>query len=413
MSEPSDATVREAIAAQGDPELSALTAGESSFVLREASAQGDRFSLYHVILVEVPHPMSVMLAVDEDRTVVTSERPEVVAEIVDADPALREPETVWDLIRGGPMNGRLEAASADAGTYAFTVRDDATDALSRWRFTLATRRRGARPLMAEREHVRTQQPEVAAPSQSVAAPALPRLSLTTEAVLSLQRSAGNAAATRWLQRVKADGSIDDPAEMEKTRAVGSDVDADTRKKAMDGLAAAPRSKEILDDIKKLRGDLAFPMKWSNQGTFHGAGTISLDRNTNYEDWFAGMAHEIVHLHTFLAGKAADIKTMTREDFVKAKMEDEINAHAASYVALMQSGKETAPAKGYAEFRTHLKTALPDALKNKDWPAIETSAKKWLEERYKTDASWTTSNTHENYYDYWGKAWDKEHAKKTP
>jgi hypothetical protein len=254
---------------------------------------------------------------------------------------------------------------------------------------------------------------VVALPESVQAPASPRLSLTTEAVLSLQRTAGNAAATRWLQRVKADGSIDDPAEMEKSRAVGSDIDADTRSKAMSGLDAAPRSKEILDDIKKLRGDLAFPMKWSNQGTFHSTGSIWLDRNKNYENWFAGMAHEIVHLHTFLAGKAADIKTMTREDFVKAKMEDEINSHAASYVALLQSGKETAPAKGYAEFRTHLKKELPKALDDKDWAAIETLAKKWLEERYKTDASWTTSNTHENYYDYWGKAWDKQHAPKTP
>ena len=138
MIEPSDDAVREAIEAHGDVELSALTAGAGSYVLRPASAQGERFSLYHVILVEVPHPMSVLLAVSEDRTVVTSGRPEVVAEVVSADPGLRAPEIVWDLLRGGPLDGRLDdAVLAGPESYEFTVRDDATDEVSRWRFTLA------------------------------------------------------------------------------------------------------------------------------------------------------------------------------------------------------------------------------------------------------------------------------------
>ena len=78
MNEPSDETVREALATHGDPELSRLTSGDGSFVLRPASTQGERFALYHVILVEVPHPMSVMLAASEDETLITSGRPEAV-----------------------------------------------------------------------------------------------------------------------------------------------------------------------------------------------------------------------------------------------------------------------------------------------------------------------------------------------
>jgi hypothetical protein len=136
--EPSDDVVREAIEARGDVELSTLTAGAGSYVLRPASAQGERFSLYHVILVEVPHPMSVLLAASEDQTVVTSGRPEVVAEVVSADPALRAPDVVWDLLRGAPLDGRLdEAVLAGPERYEFAVRDDATDERSRWRFTLA------------------------------------------------------------------------------------------------------------------------------------------------------------------------------------------------------------------------------------------------------------------------------------
>jgi hypothetical protein len=266
--------------------------------------------------------------------------------------------------------------------------------------------------MPEREQVTTAAP--APPAVTPAAPvAAPATALTAAAVLSLQRTAGNAATTRWLQRVKADGSIDDAAEMDKSRPIDGAVDADTRKKVMDTLEATPRTKTLLDDIKKLRGDLNFDMKWSNRGTYHGSGAVWLDRNMNYETWRAGLAHELVHLHTFLSGAAADITKMSRADFVKAKMDDEINAHATSYVALLQQDKKTAPAMGFAEFRASLEKDHAKTLTDKDWPEVERLAKAWLEDKYKNDANWTTSNTHENYYDYWGKAWDKAHPAATP
>jgi hypothetical protein len=134
----SDQTVREAIAAYGDPELSRLTAGDGSFVLRPADVGGERFALFHVILIEVPHPMSVMLAASEDEARITSWRPGVVAELLERDPALRDANTVWQLIRGGPLDGHLEDAElAEPGRYEFTVRDDTTDALDRWRLVLS------------------------------------------------------------------------------------------------------------------------------------------------------------------------------------------------------------------------------------------------------------------------------------
>jgi hypothetical protein len=138
VSEPSDQTVRDAIAAYGDPEISRLTAGDHSFVLRPASTAGERFATYHVILVEVPHPMSVMLVATDEEAVITSGRPEVVADVVERDPGLGDAATVWDLIRGGPLDGRLEEAGlAGPGRYEFTVRDDATGERGRWRLTLS------------------------------------------------------------------------------------------------------------------------------------------------------------------------------------------------------------------------------------------------------------------------------------
>jgi hypothetical protein len=137
VSEPTDDAVRAAIAAYDDPEITRLTADPGSFVLRPVSVQGDRFALYHVILLEVPHPMSVLLAVDGDDAVITSGRPRVVAEIVERDPSLGEAATVWDLIRGGPVDGHLQDASSADAVYEFAVRDDKTDELRRWRLELA------------------------------------------------------------------------------------------------------------------------------------------------------------------------------------------------------------------------------------------------------------------------------------
>jgi hypothetical protein len=131
-----DETVRAAIARHGDPEISMLTADDGSFVLRDAG-QGERFALHHVIFVNVPHPMSVMLAASADEALITSSRPDVVAGVVDRDPGLRAPEIVWDLIRGGPLDGHLAAAElVRPGIYEFAVRDDA-DEVKRWRLTLS------------------------------------------------------------------------------------------------------------------------------------------------------------------------------------------------------------------------------------------------------------------------------------
>jgi hypothetical protein len=138
VNEPSDETVREAISGYGDPELSRLTAIDSSFVLRPAEVNSERFALYHVILVEVPHPMSVMLAASQDKAQITSCRPAVVAELLERDPALRDATIVWQLVRGGPLDGHLQDAElTGSGRYEFTVRDDATDELNRWRLVLS------------------------------------------------------------------------------------------------------------------------------------------------------------------------------------------------------------------------------------------------------------------------------------
>jgi hypothetical protein len=142
--EPSPETVRDAVAATGDPELAALVPTRESFVLRTAPRQGDRVGLFLVVPVEVAHPLAFMIAVDarSSRATVTTGRADAVREVLAADPSLRAPDAVWDLIRD-ERHGALEAAEVVAGPgegadrYEFRARDRDTGDVARWRLELS------------------------------------------------------------------------------------------------------------------------------------------------------------------------------------------------------------------------------------------------------------------------------------
>jgi hypothetical protein len=202
------------------------------------------------------------------------------------------------------------------------------------------------------------------------------------------------------------------ADLDTTRPVGGDVPAGIRDAAMNSVGAVPRGRTLLDSIRTARGDLNISTKWSDQGTYHSAGSIWIDRRADPSHLVGSMAHELVHLLTFVSGQAANARTMGRQEFVDAKMTDEINAQATAYVVLMQSGRLEGET-GLSEFSTWLTTNRPDlAVCPTDdaaaahWTAVDGVAKTWLEGKYRNE--WTTSNTHENYYTYWGGYWDSLH-----
>jgi hypothetical protein len=244
------------------------------------------------------------------------------------------------------------------------------------------------------------------------------------AVLELQRQVGNtavAAAISGLQRSPAGlGPFTEPTvqrdppdagagDLDTRRPVGGTVPADFRAQVFDPLSGSARAQTILNAIRRIRGDLAFPVRWSSRGTYHQTGEIWLDRTWTLAQNIVAVEHEITHLHTFLSGAAANITTMGREEFVNAKMVDEVNAHSAGYVAHMQLGTAGAEPQGFTAFRTHLNTTAPAVLRERNYARIEGLAKTWVEARYRAgDPGWRTSNTDENYYTYWRNAWDRAH-----
>src|SRR5690606_32235200 len=141
------------------------------------------------------------------------------------------------------------------------------------------------------------------------------------------------------------------------------------------LRTSPRASGLMDEVEEERGDLAFPLKWSDRGSYHSAGSIWLSRHQDAGAWFSTMAHELVHLLTHISGRAADARTMNREAFVNGKMEDEINAQALAFVACLQTGSNQGGA-GFLEFVTWLRQNHADIMVSESDPEAE--AANWTE-----------------------------------
>ena len=204
-----------------------------------------------------------------------------------------------------------------------------------------------------------------------------------------------------------------PGDLDTARPVGGDIPADIKTRIMGQMRLSPRIATVLDEIAA-HGGADFPLRWSARGNYHSAGSINLDRRGAIASWIPSMMHELNHLNDHRQGRRPNLTTSTdRAAFVRSKMTNEIRAHAIGYVGLIeQSGREgavTANApKGYTAFRTHLTALEGRAEACFTSSRIQQVAETWLEDKYRNDASWQTSNTHENYYDYWGRIWDEAH-----
>ncbi|GAB4569274.1 MAG: hypothetical protein Tsb0020_23370 [Haliangiales bacterium] len=187
---------------------------------------------------------------------------------------------------------------------------------------------------------------------------------------------------------------------------GDEISAEIRERLMARLAAAPASQETLEAIEAARGDLGFSIKWSARGGYHRSGTIWIDLNDSEDEWFSTLAHETVHLRVFLEGREANVSEQERDDYVSTRMENEIEAHATTYIVLLQAGELTSTETGFQQFLAFLRSDHAEALENEQWAAIKDLAKPWLEQKYRDE--WVGSATGRNYYEKWGDHWDANH-----
>ncbi len=199
-------------------------------------------------------------------------------------------------------------------------------------------------------------------------------------------------------------------DLDTTRPIGALIPDEVRTELMTEVRRSQRMQQVLREIEE-HGGAAFDIKWSGRGGFHSAGTISIDRRQEMGSWIATMMHELNHLNDHRQGlNPSAATTESREEFVNTKMRNEIRSHAISYVGLIEregAGADPAsPPAGFTEFRAYLRQREEAEQVNFDSGTIQAMAEAWVEDKYRT--TWTTSNTGENYYDYWGRAWDEAH-----
>lgn len=199
-----------------------------------------------------------------------------------------------------------------------------------------------------------------------------------------------------------------PADVATTRVVGSAIDADIRTRLFEELNKSPRMITVLAEIEA-NGGAAFDVKWSSRGNYHRSGAIFLDRNRTIGSWIPSMMHELNHLNDHRQGRRPSANATTREEFVNTKMTNEIRAHAIGYVGLIEqrAADDAVPTNGpagFTEFLTHLAAEQETAGRSFGQDQIQELAETWLEDKYRNH--WTTSNSGENYYEYWGSHWDE-------
>ena len=212
-------------------------------------------------------------------------------------------------------------------------------------------------------------------------------------------------APRVVQMLPGD-TVPTGAALDTERPIGGTVATDIRQRLITTLRQSARTVSVLDALAA-GGD--WNLIWSGGGTGQVGNAIQIDRRWTFDMWLTSMTHELTHLLDDRQGREPEAATATdRDAFVATKVQNEANAHAAQYAAhweLIQAG--SAPAyepNGYSPFMTHFATLGQTA----GAATIEAAARPWLTTQYRSNPMFTTSNTSENYYTYWGRIWDEAH-----
>ncbi len=204
----------------------------------------------------------------------------------------------------------------------------------------------------------------------------------------------------------------DPAN-EVARRPGDRVPNHIRAELLGQVQQSPSMLEILREI----GTTDIPMFWSDRGSYHRAGDIFLDLDE--DDLLGTLMHELEHLRTYETGEGGNVRRMSREDYVASKLAEETRAHAQTYVGLMELGIERdRDTAGFDAFRNYLRRTAPELLQRDQNPGVAAvqsdlilqHATAWVHANFQNNDAWKTSNTGENYGDYYGSFWDQVHSR---
>ncbi len=217
----------------------------------------------------------------------------------------------------------------------------------------------------------------------------------------------------------AEGSLQDARPNRGTTATSAEIARRKPGTALEGaekeallgrLRAVPRAAQALAEIKALTGEADIPIRWSGRGTYMTEGEVWVDLRAGDTEALVTMSHELIHLLAWHKGFRPEARKMERGAFVDTMMSDELDSEEASLVAGLQLTKgKGEPRSG--KFREWLNAQHPGVLDRAvrsgdpaQWQAIEHLARGWSEDQFRN--VYKTSNTGQNYYQYWGSFWDK-------
>ncbi len=133
-----------AVAATGDTEVAGWVEDPAGYVLVPVDLGAEHHELFAIVPVAADHPTGVLLARGDDGIAVTSGRPDVVWQVLRAEPALRTPDDVvallapsWDeMDYVGPGSEPALVADGDGWRADVLVRRVGGRDRQRWRVTL-------------------------------------------------------------------------------------------------------------------------------------------------------------------------------------------------------------------------------------------------------------------------------------
>jgi hypothetical protein len=180
---------------------------------------------------------------------------------------------------------------------------------------------------------------------------------------------------------------------------------------------------------KVIADHSIEVDWdySGQGSFHQGGKVFLNKTLSVNAAAITMMHEAQHAQTFKTGKAANAKSLTRAEFVKAKIADEAEAVVRSIegaAPMKQAGIDIAGSGLNAGLLTKYKTAYDKAAKElRDSNPDMAEAEIHQQARTKTrdgevtnwfhDGTFVTSTGNITYSEHYGKIWDGQNTPPSP
>lgn len=248
-------------------------------------------------------------------------------------------------------------------------------------------------------------------------PAAPGLGAA--AVLGLQRTHGNGHVARLLvRRFPLLVGVESDQATAEIPFVGTDEEKTRFDAIKTIMEASPTGQEALAILGKYAVQVYFV---ATGGSSFSPSTNKIKLNSTHSDERAAltMVHEANHARYKHEGLSADIMALSREDYVKQKVQEEAEGAVKSIEAKVELegttidvSKATFPQE--QEYREAYQKAI-DAAKASDPAATEDDLKKRGREAGKArviqgfmDGEVVTSTDGKSYPDYYGDAWDKKH-----